>query len=332
MKREELEIVYFHWALDQTSGIRRSFAPLIEQMKGVAKVREYSVPHFGSNPLHLLHNLLFVLRRRTRTGINHVTGDIHYCLLALIGCRSVLTMHDDYAIRTAKNSIDRALKYLFWIWLPLKIADRVLCISPQTKAQIDHLAKNQKTQVLSQNALCADFCATPRRTTPKPVVLHLGTARNKNAETTIRAVAGLDVRLVICRPMTDAQHALAKELKLDYENRTDMTDDEVVELYRDAAVVSAPSLFEGFGMPIIEAQATGRPVVTTNREPMRWVAGRGALLLDDPKSADELREIIRRLLTDTTLYAEVAEQGLRNAERFQPQTIARQFIELYSQM
>jgi hypothetical protein len=100
-----MTISYFHRNRNTGPSIERSFRPLINKLKTIVTVQEYYVPYNGSLPWNLAQNIYFVYRHRNKTGINHVTGDIHYCILGLIGCKSVLTIHDDYAIVKAHRGI-----------------------------------------------------------------------------------------------------------------------------------------------------------------------------------------------------------------------------------
>ncbi|MDR2410501.1 MAG: glycosyltransferase, partial [Bacteroidales bacterium] len=151
---ENFNVTYFHWAKNNGPGIGRGFHPLIDKMKTVATVQEYYVPYNGSLPWNLIRNIRFVYKHRNKTGINHVTGDIHYCILGLIGCKSVLTIHDDYAIVKAHRGIsDRIFKWIFWMYLPIKLAGKVVCISETTKNKIDSLVKNNKTKVLCHHSV-----------------------------------------------------------------------------------------------------------------------------------------------------------------------------------
>lgn len=89
------------------------------------------------------------------------------------------------------------------------------------------------------------------------------------------------------------------------------------------------SLYEGFGMPIIEAQATGRPVVTSNLGAMAEVAGRGAHLVD-PEESGSIRQGVVKILEDGAYREQLVEKGLKNVKRFRAETVAGQYMALYS--
>ena len=113
--------------------IENSFAPFISNISKQHHVEVYYVPYAGSNPIKLLKNIWFIHKKSCKDGINHVTGDIHYGIIGLIGRASVLTIHDDAAIRAAHRGVyDKIYKWIFWIFLPILLSDDVWCISPAT--------------------------------------------------------------------------------------------------------------------------------------------------------------------------------------------------------
>jgi glycosyltransferase involved in cell wall biosynthesis len=91
-----------------------------------------------------------------------------------------------------------------------------------------------------------------------------------------------------------------------------------------------PSLFEGFGMPIIEAQAMGTPVLTSNLSSMPEVAGDGALLVN-PYSVNDIKDGVLKLIEDSSYRSRLIENGFRNCQKFNSKEIANQYYELYKQ-
>ena len=94
-----------------------------------------------------------------------------------------------------------------------------------------------------------------------------------------------------------------------------LPDDMLAPLYRLASVFVFPSLYEGFGLPPLEAMASGTPVVTSNVSSLAEMAGDAAVLVD-PYDVDAIAEGIRRALTDDTLAAHLREKGLARARAF----------------
>ena len=103
----------------------------------------------------------------------------------------------------------------------------------------------------------------------------------------------------------------------------------MAERYRQADVVVFASPYEGFGMPVVEAQATGRPVVTSNIEPMMWVAGAESACFVDPFDPVSIRAGIERVIQDEPYRNKLTTNGLGNVKRYSIRQIAGQYIQVY---
>lgn len=108
-------------------------------------------------------------------------------------------------------------------------------------------------------------------------------------------------------------------------------DEDLPALYSLARAVALPSLYEGFGLPVLEAMACGTPVVTSNLSSLPEVAGDAALLVD-PLDVDALTDALRRLISDESLRASLRQRGLARAAAFTWERAARQLLGVYSQM
>ena len=102
-------------------------------------------------------------------------------------------------------------------------------------------------------------------------------------------------------------------------------------LYNLADVLVMPSLYEGFGLPVLEAMASGTPVVTSNVSSLPEVAGDAAVLVD-PLSIESMVEGIRRLVTDAALRDDLKRRGLRRAAEFTWEKAARQALEIFERI
>ncbi len=108
-----------------------------------------------------------------------------------------------------------------------------------------------------------------------------------------------------------------------------VSDDDLVALYNGATIMIYPSLYEGFGLPVIEAMACGCPVITSDRASLPEVAGSAATLLAEPTSADELSFAIDKLLDDSSLRQKFSAQGLVQAASFSWAQTARETISVF---
>ena len=128
--------------------------------------------------------------------------------------------------------------------------------------------------------------------------------------------------------LTDGQKMSLQLYGIDYEQVSNLTDEEILQEYVNCDYVNFPSLYEGFGMPIIEGQSVGRPVLTSNISPMVDVANDAAVIVDPTKPEDirrgyeEMKERVDELVA----------KGYENVKRFALDRITKQFYDVYTQV
>jgi glycosyltransferase involved in cell wall biosynthesis len=170
----------------------------------------------------------------------------------------------------------------------------------------------------------------------RPVVLSVSAKRpHKNLPRLLHAIAGIPAErrpaLVIPgyrTPHEEELRALAAELGLDVVFPHWITPAELEGLYSLATCVVFPSLYEGFGLPVLEAMARGVPVACSSRSSLPEVAGDAALLFD-PTDVDAIRAATERLLGDAALRQRLALAGRERASRFTWDATARGTREAY---
>lgn len=314
--------------------IKKSFEPLVCSLKQTNEVHEFILPFEGANPINNWRNILFVRSHRLTDGINHIAGDAHYCILGLIGAPSVLTIHDDYAMRKATHGwLGKMQKYIFWILLPIKYATKVICITESTKKNILRYYNTSKLQVITHHCLNEEFKYCPKDFNMDcPSILQCGADHHKNLDVLIRAIQGLKCKLIVLTKMYPEHCQLADDLGVDYINYYNISNKDVVDLYKSSDIVTFASSYEGFGMPIIEAQCTGRVLITTNKEPMNWVAGEnGAIFINNPRDVNEYRNALIEAISNEERRNVKIQNGLRNVERFSLDKVLKQYTQIYTE-
>ena len=108
-------------------------------------------------------------------------------------------------------------------------------------------------------------------------------------------------------------------------------DEAIRTLYHQAACLVYPSLYEGFGLPVLEAMACGCPVITSNVSSLPEVAGQAALLVD-PLRVDDLALAINRLLGNPGLAQILKDRGRQQARNFSWEKTARETIEVFNRI
>lgn len=268
--------------------------------------------------------------RRLDADVYHVTGDVHYIVPALPRERTVLTVHDLNHLRFGLRGLRQLAFRWLWYTLPLHAARAVTVISEATRQDIvDHLGFAAHRMQVIENCYSPVFRPLPRAFDPAcPVILQIGTKSNKNVERLVAALQGIACKLLIVGPVDAALARLLVEHGVTWESRVDLTHAQIAQAYAEADVVTFVSLREGFGMPIIEAQACARPVVTSDISPMREVAGAGACLVS-PHDTAAIRAGIVRVIADAAYRSALVDAGLRNVARYAPSTISARYLALY---
>lgn len=288
------------------------------------------VPSEYASVKGLLKNLWCVYRNRDRKGVNHIVGDINYCILALLGCKSVLTIHDICIYNNSKGLKRLIFKYL-WYVLPIRYATKVVCISEETKRAIQQFTNRKDIEVI-YNAVDPSYTYVEKPFDKDNVsVLLIGTAWNKNIERTLEAIKGLNVKVVIVGSLLPSQEQYLRDNNFMYTRKENLSNEEIRQSYAECDIVSFCSIYEGFGMPIIEANAIGRPIITSNIEPLKEVGGNAALFVN-PYSVVEIRNGITTLLNDEKRRNALVFNGLQNVKRFNAQAIKDQYVKLYNEI
>lgn len=269
--------------------------------------------------------------RGTQGDVNHVTGDAHYLTFFLDSRRTVLTVHDLVSLERMKG-VKRLLFWLFWYWLPVARSRVVVTISESTRqALIRSLRCRPEKIVVVHNPVSQEFRQVPKQfQTDRPRILQVGTKENKNVGRVIAALEGIRCTLVIIGELTEEQMNLLGKHRLEYENHVGLSREDLLAEYVSADMLVFASTCEGFGLPIVEANAVGRPVVTSCISSMPEVAGEGACLVD-PNDVMSIRNGITKVISDEVYRRSIVAAGYKNALRFRAEDVALKYASIYEQ-
>lgn len=326
-----MKIHYFFRNERTGYSIQTVFQTIVHQMEKQAVAKETYLPSPFANIMAIIKNGIYAMDLQKDGEINHVTGDVHYLLLFLRKKKTIVTVHDIMYYHYL-HGIKKILWKLLYIY-PLKRAAYVTFISEFAKQQvleIIHLPKDRIRVIFNPVSPKFSF-AEKTFNSDNPRILHIGTMERKNLQRTILALRDIPCHLRIVGHLNEDDLQALRDSHIDYSNVSDLNENQIIEEYREADIINFPSLFEGFGMPIIEGQATGRVVITSDLSPMKEVAGNGALLVN-PLSVESIRNGYLKILHSETFRNTLVKRGKENASRFTADKIADQYMQIYKLM
>ncbi|NLV75023.1 MAG: glycosyltransferase family 4 protein [Chloroflexi bacterium] len=274
-----------------------------------------------------------------------------FVLPPLVRAAKVLTIHDLSFVRLPECSSPALLRYLLDAVPPsIARADHLLADSHASKrdlAEVYNIDPQRITVIYA--GFDPVFTAVPaaddaevltRHGLSTPYILSVGTLQpRKNYPTLIRAysrlVAEQDIphQLVIAGERgwltEEIDRAIADSGITERIRVLGFTPDaDLPALYRGAALFAFPSLYEGFGIPLLEAMGCGTPVVASNNSSLPEVAGDAAILVE-PRDAEALAAAMWRVLSDDTLRSSLCERGFARTQVFSWQAAAEMLLSVY---
>jgi glycosyltransferase involved in cell wall biosynthesis len=247
----------------------------------------------------------------------------------LPGWPRVITVHDLYF--DVMGGHYRVRHRLWWkLFFPLALAssDAVICVSEATRNDLAkfHRRFAKKATVIHEAGALIDEAGSDQSATSAiaPYAIYVGNmSPNKNPEALVVALKILETRgrpVKVYHVGRDDAFLLGRALQpvalaSPVETVSGLSDEALAAAYRGATCMIAPSTYEGFCLPVIEAQALGIPIVCSDIPVFREVAGEGAMFFDpyDPEAIADCLDLIMR---DADLRKHLAVAGRRNAIRF----------------
>lgn len=264
--------------------------------------------------------------------VNHVTGETHF-LDFLMRKKTVVLTVLDCGMMVRKKGIEK--KIVRWLYLktPISKARFVTAISEETKREIIKYTKcdPDKIQVIPV-AVDDRFTPHPKPfNKEKPNILHIGTGQNKNLLRLIEALNGISCHLTIVGKLNPEYLKALAENKVDYSNEYNISNERLHQKYIECDILSFVSLFEGFGMPIVEANSVERAVITSNLSSMPEIAGNAACLVD-PYKVEHIKDGIKKIIADENYRNQLIGEGKINKLRFDGNKIANMYYEIYAKV
>ena len=279
-----------------------------------------------------------------------------------LSCPYILTVHDllEHMYGSRDRSNLRRNLHLQLTRRALRKAARVLAVSQFTKSEIEKILGGQDNRIeVVYNAIDERFLhghatqsdrelIAERYQVTYPFLLYAGAIRpHKNVVRTIEAFSALKTELEKEQQLTDLKLIIIGDDLSGHPDlrrtviRSGVQNDvrflgfvpiEVLRIFYDVAKVFVfPSLYEGFGLPPLEAMAHGTPVVTSNTSSLPEVAGNAALLVN-PENVFEIQRALQKALLDPVLRGRMKQRGYEQAQRFSWTTSVERILQIYREV
>lgn len=327
-----MNVAYCYRKKNTSFSIERVFDEIRAAMPPAILQSEFFCLHGDyKNPLTYWQNISDA--KKVEADVFHITGAIHYLAYAFPKARTLVTVHDLDLYLREKNSLRRFFIDRLFFSGPLKRVSKIVAISEFTKSQIiSNMGIHENKITVIGDPAPSGFLPVPKTfNAAEPRILCFCHMHTKNFERHIRALAGVPCHLRVIGKIAPEFKSLLESEKISYSNAFDLSSGQIIEEYVQCDMLLFASTYEGFGVPVLEAQLTGRPVVTSHAASLADVA-RDTAAIADPLDITSIRRAVQAVIDSPNLRDELIARGFENVKRFSPRVISEKYCEIYSEM
>lgn len=258
--------------------------------------------------------------------------------------KTVVTYHDASAVLfPQKHSLRVRIISKILFSLAAKRATHVIVPSEATKRDVVNITKISESQISVVREGANELGVTWSKDTENPYIFFVGTLEpRKNIDNILRAYKILKDRYNAKEKLIIAggkgwlsSHLLSLVRSLGISESVSFTGyvypKEKAGLFSKASVFVFPSLYEGFGLPVLEAMGVGVPVVTSNISSLPEIAGEAAFLVP-PNDPEKIAEAVWEILSNENKSSELSKKGLTQVEKFSWEKCAKNTLEIYKKV
>ena len=326
------KIVFFHRKMPFYGSIELYFSGVRNCLSSNYNLKVFQSKYNSQGVFKRIFNIFEAFFHQS--DINHITGDVHFLSYFMNRKKTILSIMDCGSVVHSKG-LKRDLYKYFWFTLPSKKVSSITVISEKTKEELLSVIDYppEKIHVIP---VCLNTQFTYERKSSfnknNPQIMHIGTTQNKNLSRVCLALKDINCHLEIIGKLDETTELnRLKKYNISFSNSFALEQEQLIEKYLKTDILVFVSTYEGFGVPIIEAQSMGIPVITSNISPMIEVSG-GSAALVNPYNIDEIKSAIYKITHDEEYRESLITNGLINAKKYHPEKVAAMFERLYSKL
>ena len=327
MDKDKVALVYRH-ENPHSKSIELVFNILLKT--GLDLFFKYQVA--GKLGLSSIINQVIDCHRKTGRYV-HITGDVHYLsVLAIFGKEVTCTVHDLNHLNTLRG-IKKYIYFMLWVYMPLILCRRIFAISPSVKKQLETLKR--RLYLKTPITLIPNPLVIPQPKGPivpfinrKYDLIHIGTQPHKNLDCSFNIAKKMNLSIAIVGKLSLVQ----RRRFVSYRKASlfhNLSDHELQKLYLESKILLFPSSAEGFGLPIIEAQASSCIVIANDIQPLKWVVGKGGITIN-VNDEEILKSAIAKIMADEVHRNKLVENGRENVTRFSREIFLENYREYFT--
>lgn len=273
--------------------------------------------------------------------VDHSYGNLAYFLSK---DKTIITCHDLIQLKTNIGTWRSRLFFRFYL-LGLKRAKKIIADSKNTKKDIIDILNisSEKIKVVPLVSINKNIFTKLDKKVIKQkyelrdeyILLSVGGFAYKNTLLILKTLNKLKkefpkIRLIKIGDFTEEESKFIKEKNLEnlIIKKKNLSEKEIVEMYNLADILVFPSLYEGFGIPPLEAMACGTPVIVSNTSSLPEVVGNAGILIN-PYSVNELTDAIKKIKNNKNIQKDLIKKGLKNLQRFDKKKIIEKISKIY---